>query len=96
MSKQEHPVELTYEEISSMTMEEIKEFRDKSLKQLEKSLEEVAEKKRQDQVAIHEAIEVISKTCLGLHRRIEALEVYMQELVSDKAFEDISKKEKLN
>lgn len=86
--KDKHPVELTYEEMQSMSMEDIKKFRDKSLKQLEKSLNEVAEKKKKEELYIKDAIEVISKTCLGLHRRLEILEGYMHELLSDKAFKE--------
>ena len=99
MKEKKHPVELTREEISAMSLEELKSFRDKSLKVLEDSLDMLADKKKKEDYYLKEAMDIISKTCLGLHRRIEVLERFVQELLSDKAFEELKEgfdKEKLN
>lgn len=96
-----HPVELTPEEISSMSLDELSEFRDRSMKLLEEGLDRLANKKKKEDLILSDAMEIISKTCLGLHRRIEVLEMYVQELISDKTFNDLKEddspnKEKLN
>ena len=99
MKEKKHPVELTRAEISAMSLEELKSFRDKSLKVLEDSLDMLADKKKKEDYYLKEAMDIISKTCLGLHRRIEVLERFVQELLSDKAFEELKEgfdKEKLN
>jgi len=94
----EHPVELTYEEMQSMSMEDIKKFRDKSLKQLEKSLDEVAKKKKEEALKITEAIDTIAGTCIQLHTRLEHLERVIQQMAEDMGYEVQFKidKEKLN
>ena len=92
MKEKKHPVELTKEEISGMSLKELKAFRDKSLKVLEDSLDMLADKKKKEDYYLKEAMDIISKTCLGLHRRIEVLERFVQELLSDKAFEELKEK----
>jgi len=94
-----HPVELTEEEIGSMSLDELSEFRDRSMKLLEEGLDKLAKKKKKEDFYLNEAMEIVSKTCLGLHRRIEVLEQVVHELMSDKEFAEITKgldKEKLN
>ena len=102
MKDKKHPVELTRAEISAMSLDELRAFRDKSLKVLEDSLDMLAKQKKQEDITLKEAMDIISKTCLGLHRRIEVLERFVQELLSDKEFEELMgkdfpfDKEKLN
>jgi len=95
---EKHPVELTPEEISGMSLDELSEFRDRSMKLLEEGLDRLANKKKKEDLLLSDAMEIISKTCLGLHRRIEVLESYVQELISDKTYDDLESpnKEKLN
>lgn len=92
--KDKHPVELTQEELASMSIDDLKTFRDKSFKELELAFARVRKKENEKEDYIHGAIDIISKTCLGMHRRIEVLESYINELVSDKAFEDQSIRDK--
>tara|TARA_Y100000310_G_scaffold298041_1_gene331603 strand:+ start:2847 stop:3173 length:327 start_codon:yes stop_codon:yes gene_type:complete len=93
-----HPVEVTPEEICGMSLDELSQLRDRSMKLLEENIDQLANKKKKDDLILSDAMEIISKTCLGLHRRIEVLEKYVQELLSDKAFDELKKndKEKLN
>jgi hypothetical protein len=97
-----HPVELTPEEINGMSLDELSHLRDRSMKLLEENLDRLANKKKKEDLILSDAMEIISKTCLGLHRRIEVLEMYIQELLSDKAFLELKEndssinKEKLN
>ena len=86
-SMKEHPVEITYEEMQSMSMEDIRKFRDKSLKQLEKSLEEVAEKKKQERIQVMDAIDTVAGTCIGLHKRLEVLEAMVKQLIHEQGYE---------
>ena len=85
-----HPIDLTPEEINSLTITELGEMRDKSLKLLEEGLDKLAKKKKKEDFYVKDAMEIISKTCLGLHRRIEVLESAVHELVSDKAWENMN------
>ena len=100
-----HPVdvELTPEEIYGMSLDELSQLRDRSMKLLEENIDRLANKKKKEDLILSDAMEIISKTCLGLHRRIEVLEKYVQELLSDKTFDELKKndssiniKEKLN
>ena len=95
-----HPVELTLEEINSMTLDELSEFRNKSMKLLEEGLDRLSNKKKEQDLVLNDAVEIISKTCLGLHRRIEVLEMYVKELIAEKAYDEIDDspqpEEKLN
>ena len=88
---EDHPVELTYEEMQSMSMEEIKDFRDKSLKQLEQSLQEVAVKKAEQLRSIVENQELLAKTILEHEKKIEMLEHFVNQLVSNDAFKKLGK-----
>ena len=97
---EDHPVELTYEEMSSMTNEQIKEFRDKSLKQLEKSLAEVARKKKEEHLKLVDAIDTIAGTVVAIHSRLENLERVIKQLIRNEGyeieFEETIDKKKLN
>ena len=92
--KDKHPVELTAEEVESMSISDLKKFRDKSFKELELAFARAKKKEIEKEDYIHGALDIISKTCLGMHRRIEVLEQYINELISDKAFEDQAKRDK--
>ena len=92
--KDKHPVELTQEEIASMSISDLKKFRDKSFKELELAFARAKKKENDKEDYIHGALDIISKTCLQMHRRIEILEQYINELISDKAFEDQSIRDK--
>ncbi len=94
--KDKHPVKLTKEEIASMSLDDLKNFRDKSFKELEIAFNRAREKEVKKELYVNDAIEVISKTCLGMHRRIEVLESYINELISDKAFEDDADERKIH
>ena len=91
--------ELTIEEMSSMSLDELKSFRDKSFKILEQEFKKMGQKKKEESEYIYNAIDVISGSCLNMHRRIEVLEGCIHELLHEKAFEEDFKnydKEKLN
>ena len=80
--------ELTIEEMSSMSLDELKSFRDKSFKILEQEFKKMGQKKKEESEYIYNAIDVISGSCLNMHRRIEVLEEMIRDLLHEKAFED--------
>lgn len=80
--------ELTIEEMRSMSLDELKSFRDKSFKILEQEFDKIGQKKKEESEYIYNAIDVISGSCLNMHRRIEVLEEMIRDLLHEKAFED--------
>ena len=86
-SMEKHPVELTYEEMQGMSLEEIKEMRDKSMKLLEESFKDIEKKKKQERMQVMDAIDTVAGTCIGLHKRLEVLEAMVKQLIHEQGYE---------
>ena len=84
---EKHPVELTYEEMQGMSLEEIKEMRDKSMKLLEESFKDIEKKKKQERMQVMDAIDTVAGTCIGLHKRLEVLEAMVKQLIHEQGYE---------